>query len=122
MRASLRRCHKTLRSIVLLSSLAATTLLMVGCDRLQTVVYVNETDQALQFYLKTDAMGPLKGSIVPAHSSEEVHVMVSGRDLRVVARREDHRPVFDRTYTWEELEKLEGRVVVSSLEPVPEPK
>ena len=45
-------------------------------------------------------------------------VMITGPTVRIVAERPDGVRVFDQTYTWEELREQEGRVVVSSLDPI----
>ena len=86
-------------------------------DRAATVIYVNNTDQPLQFYGQYSNKALWKDEVVPQYSEKEASWMRTGPTLRVVAERPDGRKVFDRTYRWEEL-KGNGQVVVSSLDPI----
>jgi hypothetical protein len=99
------------------------TMLLNSCDPMTTVTFVNQTPEKLTFYLQSNVQAALLGShnVDPGSSAENWMIDASYRWLRVGATTLDGDWVFDHTYQRGELERLERRIVVSSLERVPAP-
>lgn len=87
------------------------------------VTFVNETQQKLEFYTKSDVEAVLTGTIsVGARSSLDWGEISSNFAwLRVAATREDGEWVFEQMYTWDQLQMARRTIVVSSLEPIAPP-
>lgn len=105
--------------VVLAGALTSCGKIKFG-DPALTVTHVNETDQPLQFYWQYEGgnLWPEKDPVQPHSSVEAPSRMITRPSFRLVAERSDGVKVFDRTFTWDELERQQGRVIVSSLDPI----
>ena len=116
-----RRCMKVQLAACCLCLLA---VLVMSCGDVMTrVTFVNQAQEQLVFYARSDTENALvcEGGVVAPGSSYDGHVYPYHTWLRVAATREDGQWVFDRTYQRDELEKMNMRVAVSSLEPITPP-
>lgn len=87
------------------------------------VIFVNETQQKLEFYTKSDVEATLAGTMtVRAGSSLEWGKFAPNFAwVRVAATREDGEWVFEQMYTWDQLQMARRTIVVSSLDPIAPP-
>jgi hypothetical protein len=81
-------------------------------------VYVNRTDEPLQFYLQAVGPTPQKDQLVAPHAEARSGWNDPGNVLRIMATRPDWATVFDRTYTPRQLKEANYRIEVTSLQPV----